>query len=61
MAKKTVSITLEASTWTALHAHAKKDHRTLSAEVDVILADYFITHKIRDRQAAKDKALGDLF
>lgn len=51
--KQTVSITLSKMTWQALHAHADKDGRTLSAEVDWIISSYFMNNKLRQ---AKDKA-----
>lgn len=53
MPKQTVSITLSKMTWQALHAHADKDGRTLSAEVDWIISAYFMNNKLRQ---AKDKA-----
>lgn len=51
--RKTVSITLEPATWSALHAHAAKDGRTLSSEVNWIIRAYFMNHKLRE---SKDKA-----
>lgn len=42
--KRTVSITLDHDTWYTLQIRAQREKRTLSAQVDYILFEYFKEH-----------------